>query len=124
MLKTPEIDTQEWHGVPSLLVSLQKQEKRYVSHSRERLNLLKQLTRFGLVGSLNTLIDLLILNLLLLLLPTTSTLQILLYNALAYSAGAVNSFVCNKYWTFKQRQSVSRRELAPFVLTTLLGMSL
>jgi putative flippase GtrA len=56
--------------------------------------------------------------------PTTSTPRILLYNALAYAIGAGNSFVCNKYWTFQQRQAISRRELLRFTLTTLCGMAL
>jgi putative flippase GtrA len=38
--------------------------------------------------------------------------------------GAGNSFVCNKYWTFKQRQPIARRELARFTAATLLGMVL
>ncbi len=78
--------------------------------------------RFGLVGGLNTLVDLLILNALLWLFPTTSTLMLLVYSSLAYSLGAVNSFLLNKYWTFASRQQVSRGELACFTLTTLCGI--
>lgn len=124
MLKTPEIDAEELRGVLLLPSASQQEGGISASHQRERLHLLKQLTRFGLVGGLNTLIDILVLNVLLLLWPTTSTPQILAYNALAYAAGAANSFVCNKYWTFKQHQRISRREPARFALTTLLGMVL
>ena len=124
MLKTPEMYAQELRSVSMLPPSTQKEEALRVSHRRERFHLLKQLTRFGLVGGLNTLIDILVLNILLLLLPTTSTPQILAYNALAYGVGAGNSFVCNKYWTFKRRQPVSRHELVRFAAATLLGMIL
>ncbi len=124
MLKTPEMYSQELRGASLLPPSTQKEEAPRVPQRRERFHLLKQFTRFGLVGGLNTLIDILALNLLLLLLPTTSTPRILLYNALAYGVGAANSFVCNKYWTFKQRQPVSRRELMRFAAATLLGMLL
>src|SRR5215467_878046 len=68
--------------------------------SRDRFHSLRQLLRFGLVGGLNTLVDLLILNGLLWLFPTTSTLRLLFYSSLAFSMGAVNSFLLNKYWTF------------------------
>ncbi|HVU66785.1 MAG TPA: GtrA family protein, partial [Ktedonobacteraceae bacterium] len=95
-----------------------------VSRPRTRFHLLKQLTRFSLVGGLNTLIDMLVLNALLLLWPASSTLQLLLYNALAYSVGAGNSFVWHKYWTFQQRRRLSLRECGRFALTTLLGMGL
>ena len=59
-----------------------------------------QVLRFGLVGGLNTIVDLLILNMLLLLFPSDSTRMILIFSAIAYSIGAVNSFLLNKYWTF------------------------
>ncbi len=81
-----------------------------------------QMLRFGLVGSLNTLVDLLILNGLLWLFPTTSTLTLLMYNVLAYSLGAINSFLLNKYWTFGYRQRTTWRELVRFALTTLGGI--
>jgi putative flippase GtrA len=87
-----------------------------------RARLLRQVLRFGLVGGLNTLVDLLILNGLLLLFPTSSTPILLAYNSLAFSMGAVNSFLLNKYWTFGYRQRTTRRELVRFTLTTLCGI--
>ena len=87
------------------------------------LHLPGQALRFCLVGGLNTLIDLLILNGLLWLFPTTSSLALLAFNAVAYSAGAVNSFALNKYWTFQQRQRTTPRELVRFALTTLIGIA-
>lgn len=122
MLETPEMDTVELRKVSSR--SVFQEEKGCPSPRRERLRLLKQLTRFSLIGGLNTLIDIVVLNLLLLLWSTNNTLQILIYNALAYAAGASNSFVCNKYWTFQQRQSISLRELLRFAATTLAGVTL
>ena len=89
---------------------------------RGRLLLLRQVLRFGLVGGLNTLVDVLILNSLLLLFPTSSALKLLAYNSLAYSLGAVNSFFLNKYWTFASRQKVTRCELVRFIVTTLCGI--
>ncbi|HET9920842.1 MAG TPA: glycosyltransferase [Ktedonobacteraceae bacterium] len=83
------------------------------------LRLLRQVLRFALVGGLNTIVDLLILNGLLLLFPTTSTFKLLAYNSLAYSLGAINSFLLNKYWTFGQRQPTTGKEVQRFVLTTL-----
>ncbi|HEX6480941.1 MAG TPA: glycosyltransferase [Ktedonobacteraceae bacterium] len=87
-----------------------------------RIGLFRQILRFVLVGGLNTVVDLLILNALLLLFPTSSTSKLLVYSSLAYSIGSVNSFLLNKYWTFGQRQRTTRKELVRFVLTTLCGM--
>ncbi|HEY4036438.1 MAG TPA: glycosyltransferase [Ktedonobacteraceae bacterium] len=81
-----------------------------------------QFVRFGIVGGLNTSLDLLILNGLLWLFPTTSTILILLFNSLAYGLGAVNSFLFNKYWTFAQRQRITWSEVRRFAVTTLLGI--
>ena len=86
--------------------------------------LCKQLFRFGIVGGLNTLVDLLVLNTLLLLFPTTHTLTLLTYNSLAYSLGAVNSFVFNKYWTFGHRHPVTRKEVIRFIITTLCSIAI
>lgn len=85
---------------------------------------LRQMFRFGLVGGVNTLVDLLVLNALLLLFPTTNTLTLLSYNSLAYSIGAINSFLLNKYWTFGHRQPVMWKEVIRFVVTTLCSIAL
>ena len=82
-----------------------------------------ELLRFALVGGVNTLVDLVILNGLLWLFPTTSTFMLLTYNAIAYSLGAVNSFLLNKYWTFRQWQKTGRSEVTRFILTTLSGIT-
>jgi putative flippase GtrA len=81
-----------------------------------------QVIRFGLVGGLNTLVDLLILNMLLLVFPTNSSRIILIFGAIAYSLGAVNSFLLNKYWTFGYRQRTTWREVVRFMMTTLCGI--
>jgi putative flippase GtrA len=83
----------------------------------------QQIVRFGLVGGVNTGLDLLVLNALLLLLPTNRAWLILSYNVTAYSFGAFNSFLLNKYWTFRNRQGICWREFTRFALTTLLGMA-
>lgn len=89
---------------------------------RGRAQTLKQVLRFVLAGGLNTLIDLLILNGLLWLFPTNSTRMLLLYNSFAYSTGAINSFLLNKYWTFGQKQRTTRGETARFTLVTIGGI--
>jgi len=81
-----------------------------------------QVIRFSLVGGLNTLVDVLILNMLLLLFPSNSTRMILIFSAIAYSLGAVNSFLLNKYWTFGYRQRTTWREVVRFIVTTLCGI--
>jgi putative flippase GtrA len=90
---------------------------------RGRFHTSRQMLCFALVGGLNTLLDLLILNGLLWLFPTNSSSTLLAYNSLAYSVGAINSFLFNKYWTFGQKQRTTRAELARFTLITICGIS-
>jgi 4-amino-4-deoxy-L-arabinose transferase-like glycosyltransferase/putative flippase GtrA len=80
-----------------------------------------QFLRFGLVGCLNTTIDLLTLNCLLWLWPTQNTALLLLDNSLAYTLGAVNSFLLNRYWTFQRTGRTNAGEVMRFVLTALAG---
>lgn len=81
-----------------------------------------QMPRFAMVGILNATLDLLVLNGLLWVFPTTTTWRILLYTVIAYGVGAVNSFLLNKYWTFGNRQRPTWRELARFATTNLFGL--
>ncbi len=87
-----------------------------------RAHTLRQVLRFVLAGGLNTVVDLLILNGLLRFFPTTSTTMLLAYNSLAYSVGAINSFLLNKYWTFGQKRRTTGGELARVTLITLCGI--
>ena len=104
----------------------EEQHKRDVPPEQEQRQqksaFLWQFLRFCMVGGLNTAVDLLILNSLLLLWPTQNTLLLLTYNSIAYAVGAVNSFAWNKYWTFQDRQKASVGEVIRFAVTTLLGI--
>jgi putative flippase GtrA len=82
---------------------------------------LGQLLRFVITGGLNTLIDILVLNALVWLLAVRSTPLLLTCNIVAYCAGAVNSFLLNKYWTFGRREPITRGELLRFALITVGG---
>jgi putative flippase GtrA len=81
-----------------------------------------QVLRFCLVGGLNTILDLLLFNCLLWVFPTINPVNLVVYNSLAYAFGGINSFVLNKYWTFRHRQSIVPGEVARFIITTLVGI--
>ena len=100
----------------------QSREVKYVP-VHDRFQTFKQILRFALAGGLNTLVDLLILNGLLWLFPTSSSSMLLAYNSLAYSTGAINSFLLNKYWTFGQKRRATRAELVRFALITICGIA-
>lgn len=101
------------------------QSSRHAATTRARPQmrpLTAQIVRFSVTGALNTAIDVLALNALLLIFDLRTAPQILLANAVAYTLGAVNSFFLNKRWTFGQRTPIRLGEVGRFTLTTLVGI--
>jgi putative flippase GtrA len=80
-----------------------------------------QVVRFGIVGVCNTAIDVLVLNLLLWSFPTQNMHLLLLYNSLAFISGTCNSYIFNKYWTFRHRQRPTGSELSRFAIVNGVG---
>ena len=102
--------------------SLQAASPAAISSKLARFALLWQFVRFGIVGVLNTCIDIGTLNLLLWRFPTHDANVLLGYNTLAYLLGAVNSFMLNKYWTFQSSKGASSGEVLRFVSITVAGI--
>jgi putative flippase GtrA len=89
------------------------------SKRKTRNRTIWQFLRFGLVGCLNTTIDLLVLNCLLQLWPTQNMARLLLFNTIAYAFGALNSFALNRHWTFRRAGRPKARSFTRFLLMTL-----
>jgi putative flippase GtrA len=81
-----------------------------------------QWLRYCLVGAANTLIEMLILNVLLWRFPTGHVQTLVVYNALAYTGGAASSFFLNKYWTFGRKQRPTSKEVGRFVISVFLEL--
>ena len=79
-----------------------------------------QFLRYCIVGGLNTVVDIGILNVLLWRFPTHNVQVLVAYNAIAYSSGAISSFFLNKYWTFRRTQRATPRELVRFGISIVL----
>jgi putative flippase GtrA len=79
-----------------------------------------QFLRYCLVGGANTVIDLLVLNVLLWRFPPNNVQVLALYNSIAYTSGALSSFFFNKYWTFQRGQKTTSREVVRFVISLFL----
>ncbi len=75
-----------------------------------------QFARFCVVGSLNAIIDFVVLDLLLWLYPSNDTGKILLFNSIAVLLAATNSFFWNKYWTFRNGKPITLSEIGRFVV--------
>ena len=82
-----------------------------------------QFIRYCLVGGVNTLIDVSVLNALLWRFPTHTVHLLVVENSVAYASGAVSSFFLNKYWTFQRKQRPTRREGGRFLLSVALELA-
>lgn len=84
--------------------------------SKER----QRFARFLTVGAVGTFLDFSLLTLL-----KTLGLPTLLANTASFSAGVVNNFTWNRLWTFSDvKQADWQRQLAQFVLVSLIGLAL
>ncbi len=94
------------------------------SFVRKRFQQTWQIVRFSIVGVLNSCIDVAAMNVLLACFPTHSVYLMLVYSSIAYMLGALNSFVCNKYWTFREKKKATAGELLRFALVNVASLFL
>jgi len=81
-----------------------------------------QAAKFFLVGTLNTLIDLGILNILSLIFGITAGIFYSVFKAVSFLVATTNSYFWNKFWTFEKRESVSSEEMFKFFTVTAIGL--
>jgi len=80
----------------------------------------RRFIRFCFVGLASTLIDIALLTLFV----EIFKWPVILSNTLSFSCGAINSFICNKYWTFENKEKKIMGQVSKFLLITLIGLAL
>ena len=84
-----------------------------------------QLAKFALVGGLNFLIDLGVLNLLIAATAVTAGFYANAFKAAAFLAAMTSSFLWNKFWTFRSLSSEHAvRQFAGFFVVSLVGLGI
>jgi putative flippase GtrA len=84
-----------------------------------------QLAKFMLVGGLNFLIDLGVLNLLIAVFQVSQGRSAVLFKAVAFGAAVTVSFFMNKFWTFGARSTAEAlKEFIEFFVVALFGLAL
>lgn len=96
----------------------------------KKIKIVFQFTKFVLVGGLNTLIDFGMLNLLMWSTDIYKGSLIIGLNAVSFLTAVTNSYLWNKFWTFKEdreaqvkKESVGK-EFSQFIVVSLIGISL
>lgn len=84
-----------------------------------------QLSKFGLIGVANTVIDLGIYNLFIFMSDVSSGYLIAVFKSFSVLAAIVNSYVWNKFWSFDKKETGNvGEEFAQFLLVSLVGLLL
>lgn len=82
---------------------------------------IKQFAKFIIVGSLNTSIDLGILNLMSMKYHIYSGIKVVGVNPFSFIAALANSFIWNKYWTFGEKEG-EFEEIPKFLTVAAVGL--
>jgi putative flippase GtrA len=77
-----------------------------------------QFVKFNLVGILNTAVDFVIFWAL-----TYTGLYHLISQVISYSCGTVNSYLLNKFWTFKHNKKAGGLEAMKFIIVNIVALS-
>ncbi len=85
--------------------------------------MLKQFIRFGIVGVINTSLDFVIYAFLTRLFLFFDE-HYLIANLISFSIATVNSYIFNKYWTFKDNSKQHKIQYTKFYLVSLCGLIL
>lgn len=92
------------------------------------LKLIKQFSKFVVVGGINTAIDFIILRILVAVTGIVGGVGIIVLNSLSFSVAVVNSYFLNKHWTFEDKtQSTSTNEgfkFSQFFAVSLVGLAI
>lgn len=84
-----------------------------------------QLSKFGLIGVANTVIDLGIYNLFIFMSDVSSGYLIAVFKSFSVLAAIVNSYVWNKFWSFEKKGTANvGEEFTQFLLISLVGLLL
>ena len=82
----------------------------------------RRFSKFSVVGLINAVVDLAVLNLLLWAYPTEQPWQFVLYNLVALVLANVNSYVLNSLWTFRGQAHPGLKQGGLFALQALAGV--
>lgn len=96
-----------------------------VSILGKRFLIFLQAGKFMLVGAFNTLLDLGVLNILILISGTATGVSYSFFKGVSFLIATVNSYFWNKHWTFeKGGKTFAPAEFTKFLITTTIGLFL
>jgi putative flippase GtrA len=90
-----------------------------------KLSIVWQAAKFLLVGTLNTFIDLGVLNLLILISGIASGGLYSAFKGISFAIAVINSYFWNKFWTFKRSKTTAPgKEFLQFFIVSIVGLGI
>lgn len=83
---------------------------------------ISQFYKFILVGILNTLIDLGILNGLIFFTGIAAGWEFSFFKGVSFTAAVINSYFLNKFWTFQKKEGGGAAEFGQFLIISVAGL--
>ncbi|MCK5044145.1 GtrA family protein [Candidatus Parcubacteria bacterium] len=96
----------------------------FASVLAKKLSFIWQLAKFVLVGVLNTLIDIGILNFLMLVTGIASGTFYSIFKGFSFIVSVVNSYFWNKHWTFGKKTEKTKTEFIQFFIVSVIGFGI
>jgi len=93
-------------------------------HSSRTKNSFRQYTKFLMVGAMNAVVDVIVLNVLFIIAPSKSQWVLVGCNTVAGICAILNSYYWNRKWTFSETADGSIRERYLFILQAILNILL
>jgi putative flippase GtrA len=88
----------------------------------KKFSIFFQAVKFFLVGTLNTFIDLGILNFFIWITGFAKGIFYAIFKTISFLSATANSYLWNKYWTFEKRKKPESREFLKFLIVTTIGL--
>lgn len=90
----------------------------------KKLVILFQAAKFFIVGTLNTFIDIGVVEFLTFLTKIEAGISVTFFKAISFLTATTNSYFWNKYWTFEKKEKVKTEEFLKFLIITTIGLSI
>jgi putative flippase GtrA len=86
------------------------------------VRLVKQFSKFIIVGGVNTVIDFAVLNAEMLVTGISDGPWLILFNTISFAVAVTNSYFMNKHWTFEEKETDTQKDAVKF--SQFMGVSI
>lgn len=121
ILKTAEVEIPYTWSLPFALALFCFAGMYFASAIATKIRIILQVARFFLVGTLNTFIDLGVLNIFIWISGIATGIFYSIFKAISFLVATVNSYFWNKFWTFEKKEKPDSKEFLKFLVVTVFG---